>query len=105
MGLTLNLRSGPDPQRDLKTKIMKELYGVLNRNLNERLEALDDQTETDIVFSCLIMFAREILVGMILSFGNLKYHQSILAQFELALATAVDESILKHTTNPTDETH
>lgn len=108
MNPVLTMKSGSfldDKQKEVKAKIMLELFDVLGSNLKANAEILDAQATTDIVFSCLIMFAREIIVDMILGTGNLEYQQSILAQFYHALASCVGTAIHNHVYNPDGEKH
>lgn len=93
-------------QKAVKHLIMIELFQVLQKNMNENVAILDSQSSTDIVFSCLIMFGREILVDMIMSTSEPdKYIEPVLKSFAETMASAVAKGIEGMMCNTTGEVH
>ncbi len=93
-------------QKRIKSQIIMEMFQVLQKNITENGHLLDEQSTTDIVFSCLIMFAREILVEMLLSTGNpVKYAYHIMIDFHQAVFREVVDGVTKSMTSSINEVH
>jgi len=82
-----------EEQKNLKQKIMEELISALFDNIKEKLDILDDQTSMDIVFSCLIMFSREVLMRIIIGTGSIGTMESILNQYHTYVICSVKKAI------------
>ncbi len=81
-------------QKQIKQEIMEGIFDVIKTKLMANSEILDSQSTTDIVFSCLVMMAREILVDMIMSTGHpTQYLSGIVMQFNAAVCNSVQESV------------
>lgn len=108
MNPTLTIKSGHflnDLQKELKSKIMHDIFDAIGKNLHDHYKELDAQSTTDIIFSCLIMFAREILVDLIMSSGDTSHEEAILSQFHEAIDLTVSAAVKVRTANPNKETH
>ncbi len=81
-------------QKRIKQEVMEGIFEVIKTKLSENVALLDSQSTTDIVFSCLVMMAREILVDMIMSTGHpTQYLSGIVMQFNAAVCNSVQESV------------
>ncbi len=81
-------------QKQIKQEIMEGIFDVIKTKLMENAAIIDSQSTTDIVFSCLVMMAREILVDMIMSTGHpTEYLSGIVMQFNAAVCNSVQESV------------
>lgn len=92
-------------QKAVKQKVMEELLDVLHNNIAENSQIFDAQTCGDMVFSCLVMFAREILIKMILSSGDLNNTKQIMSEFTGLLIAEVSIKISDAMVHSKEETH
>lgn len=63
-----------EEQKNVKQKMMEELLSVINSNVKQYYTIFNAQTLTDLIFSILIMFNREVLVNTITNF-NIEHHR------------------------------
>lgn len=85
-------------QKKVKEKIMIELLDVMQNNINDNASILDGQSVVDIIFSCLIMFSREVVFKLLLSqgLGNaIKIMPSFLSNYNKIVSDEV-KAKLKH---------
>lgn len=55
-----------EEQKELKQEIMEKLMSVIPEQLHKHAHIIDDQSATDLILSCIIMFTRDTLASFIL---------------------------------------
>ncbi len=84
--------------REIKISIMNDLFEVIGKNLKflqDTGEILESEV-ADILMSCVIMFARDIITRMVFGMGKESHAQEILGIFIDSTKEAVADSFLRH---------
>ena len=88
-----------DEQKAIKQEIMEGLMASLFGTLSDNIDKFDEQSASDIVFSCLMMFSREVLMRLIVGSGSLDNVEPVLLQFQVGIALYMEEEIRRFTDN------
>lgn len=88
-----------DEQKQIKQDIMESLIDSLFGTLQRKGDKFNEQAMADVIFSCLVMFARESLCKFIVASNNIENAVTILMQFNVTVALEVHEMIEKYLDN------
>ncbi len=88
-----------DEQKQIKQKIMNDLMDALFSNMKQNTEKFDHQSASDIIFSCLVMFSREVMFGLIIGTGDMSNADSMMGQYQMAVCMSVERVLNEYTSN------
>ena len=88
-----------EEQKQIKQKIMEDLMNALFGNMEFNIDKFDHQSAMDIIFSCSVMFAREVLIRFIIGTGDLKMTESLMMQYQAAVGMSVQKELEEHVKN------
>ena len=96
-----------DPEtKEVNDQLMVKLMACMDKMYFDNKNKLSDQQIADILFSCLVMFARDTLLNLLLSTEEpLKHIEGMLVGFSKGLADTLVERIKEVIDNPTGEVH
>ena len=88
-----------DKQKELKGKIMEHLMEAMFGQINKSLDILDDQSAVDIIFSCLVMFTREVMLRIIIGTNSLSSLDEVMTNYITFTVMTIKKAIHEYTMN------
>lgn len=82
-----------EKQKQLKQKIMEDCLDGLFVNLQENVEVFNDQSIIDLIFSILVMFNREVLTKLFITFQLSHKRKQVMRELFELIKAEVDKKV------------